>query len=144
MKRTTQLSLIAALLGSTAFLPAPASAATPACSQLATNPAFGLAGNPVITSATSTLVPPSGTNAAYCNVQITYSAKSGPADGYAVGQSQAIKIGIGLPLSSTDGGAGGIQGAWNGKTSQSRWWRLRWLGWIDHHCDQHSLCRLVD
>src|SRR5439155_15711589 len=92
--------------------------ALPTCAQLATDPQYGLAGNPVITSATSALVPAvvSPTpHAAYCNVQITYSARSGPAAGYDVGQSQAIRIGIGLPLNSADGGSGGVQGAWNGK-----------------------------
>jgi feruloyl esterase len=30
-------------------------------------------------------------------------------------EAQAIRIGIGLPINSADGGAGGVQGAWNGK-----------------------------
>ncbi len=88
--------------------------ALPTCADLATNPAYGLAGNPVITSATSTLVPAKVTppvHAAYCNVQFTYSSRGGPEYGYDVGQSQHIKIGIGLPLNSVDGGTG----AWNGK-----------------------------
>jgi hypothetical protein len=107
----------AALLSSTAFVPTSATAGPAFCSQLALVPAFGLAGNPKITSATSTLVPASASPAhkAYCNVQITYSARSGPAAGYDVGQAQHIKIGIGLPLSSADGGTGGVEGAWSGK-----------------------------
>jgi len=97
----------------TGFAPATALAA-PSCAALATDPANGLAGNPVIASASSAVVAATGTHAAFCNVQITYSARSGPAAGYDVGQAQAIRIGIGLPLSSADGG-GGVQGAWNGK-----------------------------
>ena len=90
-------------------------AQAPSCSELATNPAYGLAGNPVITSATASIVAAAGNNKAYCNVQLTYSARSGPEHGYDDGQSQAIKVGIGLPLSNRDGGTGGVQGAWNGK-----------------------------
>jgi hypothetical protein len=91
--------------------------AQPTCVGLATNPVYGLAGNPVITSATSTLVPASTSpaHAAYCHVLITYSSRGGPEYGYAVGQSQHIGIGIGLPLNSVDGGTGGVKGAWNGK-----------------------------
>ena len=37
------------------------------------------------------------------------------AAGYRVGQSEQIKIRIGLPLNIADGGTGGVQGAWNGK-----------------------------
>src|SRR5579871_2558361 len=90
----------------------------PTCAQLAVNPAYGLAGNPVIAAVTSTLVAATTTpaaHAAYCNVQLTYSARSGPAAGYAPGEAQAIRVGIGLPLSSADGGTGGVVGAWNGK-----------------------------
>jgi hypothetical protein len=87
----------------------------PQCSALATDPTFGLAGNPLIASATSALVAATPTNAAFCNVQLTYSAISDTAYGYASGEAQAIRIGIGLPLNSADGGAGGVQGAWNGK-----------------------------
>jgi len=114
MERRQLTALSGAALGAIILTPV-AAIALPTCAQLATDPANGLAGNPVITSATSVVVPPAGSNLGYCNVQITYSAKSGPADGYAVGQSQAIRIGVGLPLSSADGGTGGVQGAWNGK-----------------------------
>jgi hypothetical protein len=96
------------------MMPSPA-AALPACSQLAVTAASGLGGNPVIVSPTSTIIAASGSHVAYCNVQFTYSALSGPANGYAPGESQAIRIGVGLPLNSTDGGTGGVQGAWNGK-----------------------------
>ena len=125
MQRMILLSLASGLLASTAFAPVAAFAAPPTCAQLATNPAFGLAGNPFITATSSdnqgiaspsaNIVAATATNAAYCNVQIQYSAKSGPTFGYAPGESQTIGIGIGLPLNSTDGGTGGVQGAWNGK-----------------------------
>jgi Tannase and feruloyl esterase len=91
------------------------SASVSQCSVLATDPAFGLAGNPLIASATSTLVAATPTNAAFCNVQLMYSSISDTAYGYAPSEAQAIRIGIGLPLNSADGGAGGVQGAWNGK-----------------------------
>ena len=90
-------------------------AAAPTCSEFATNPAYGLAGNLKITSATASITQASGNNKAFCNVQLTYSARSGPNDGYDNNQSQAIKVGIGLPLNTRDGGTGGVQGAWNGK-----------------------------
>jgi len=35
------------------------------CSQLATDPALGLDGNPVIKSVTSAIIPPSGANKSY-------------------------------------------------------------------------------
>src|SRR5437667_1634393 len=54
-------------------------------------------------------------NAARCEANFIYSAKGGPADGYAVGQNQRIGIRVGFPLNGVDGGAGGVQGAWNGK-----------------------------
>src|ERR1700676_1626104 len=48
------------------------STSVPQCSTLATDPTFGLAGNPLIASATAALVAATPTNAAYCNVQLTY------------------------------------------------------------------------
>jgi hypothetical protein len=90
-------------------------ATPPQCSQLATDSTFGLAGNPLIAAATSTLVAATQTNAAFCNVQITYSAIADTAYGYAPGEAQVIKIGVGLPINSSDGGTGGMQGAWNGR-----------------------------
>ena len=49
------------------------------------------------------------THKAYCNVQFTYSAQSGPADGYDVGQVQHIRIGIGLPLNAADSAPAGFR-----------------------------------
>jgi hypothetical protein len=124
-----------ALLGTVFLAPVTAFAAgPPTCAQLATNPAYGLAGNSYITATASdnqgiaspqaAIVPATATNAAYCLVQFQYSSESGPAFGYAVGESQTIGIAVGLPLNSTDGGVptnpGGytwtaLNGAWNGK-----------------------------
>jgi hypothetical protein len=68
-----------------------------------------------ISAATSVVQPAAGTHKSYCLVNITVSALSGPKDGYLSGQSQQIKVGIGLPLSAADGGSGGTQGDWNGR-----------------------------
>ncbi len=123
MRGRTLLALTSGLLGSVALTPATAYAAAPiTCSQLATL----LAANAYITqtssdnqskpSPTASIVAATTKNAAYCNIQFQFSSKSGPTYGYAVGESQHIDIGIGLPLNSTDGGSGGgVQGAWNGK-----------------------------
>ncbi len=89
----------------TAFAPAPAAAA-PSCADLAADPANGIGSNPVIKSATSVVVPAAGPNAAYCQVSLLYGTNP----------NQNINIAIGLPLSAADGGSGGVQGAWNGRT----------------------------
>lgn len=108
--------------------------ALPSCEQLATDPAFGLAGHPGISHLSSKRIavatnngdaPPPGTNLAelmqrgapatvpYCQVDFTYdSGLSGPKDGYDDGQSQAIGIRVGLPLRAHDGGSAN---GWNGK-----------------------------
>jgi hypothetical protein len=129
------LALTAALMGSAALTPIAASAAPlPTCSQLAAI----LASNAFISQTTSdneglpspsaTIVPATATAAAYCKVQFQYSSKSGPAYGYAPGESQTIDIQIGLPLNSTDGGVPSnpmgatwtaVNGAWNGKVENT-------------------------
>jgi len=88
-----------------AFAATPAAAA-PACSALASDPAGAIAGDPSIKSASSALVPAAGANVAYCKVSLLYGENP----------TQNINIVIGLPLSAGDGGAGGVQGAWNGRT----------------------------
>jgi len=60
----------------------------------------------VLKSATSAIVPASGPNAAYCQVDLLYGTNP----------NQNIKIRVGLPLNEADGGSGGVQGAWNGRT----------------------------
>ena len=52
-------------------------------------------------SATAAITPATGTVPAYCQVNFTL--------------PEAINIRVGLPLSTADGGSGGVQGAWNGK-----------------------------
>src|SRR5262245_58496417 len=90
--RPTGLALASALgvltLGSTG------AAALPACADLA---AMVLADTTVL-AATSTITLASGSNPAYCQVNVT--------------QFHAINIRVGLPLSAADGGTGGVQGAW--------------------------------
>jgi len=85
---------------------APLPTAEPTCSSLITDPATGIPGNPDIKSATSTLVPASGANVAYCKVNLLYGTNP----------DQNINLVVGLPLSRVDGGSGGVQGAWNGRT----------------------------
>jgi hypothetical protein len=90
------------------LLAVPISSATAAvpCAELATDPAHGLAGKPFIKTATSAVVPAAGQTPAYCQVNILYGASA----------AQNINIRVGLPLSSADGGTGGVEGAWNGRT----------------------------
>jgi len=75
------------------------------CVQLAADPGK-LVGNPAVKSVTSQIIPASGTNAAYCEVNLLYGTSP----------EQNINIRVGLPLNSLDGGTGGVEGAWNGRT----------------------------
>jgi len=98
------------LVGSALFAPAMSIAKNPApptpipvtCAALGS----GLSGEPGIKSAESHLVAAAGANVAYCQVNILYGANP----------EQNINVRVGLPLNSVDGGAGGVQGAWNGRT----------------------------
>src|SRR5438477_6521097 len=105
MRNVAYLIVSGAILGSTFLVPGTA-AALPSCTALATDPANGLAGNPFVKSASSVIIPPAGANASYCQVNILYGENP----------NQNINIRVGLPLSSLEGGTGGIQGAWNGRT----------------------------
>ena len=89
----------------------PAAAQLPTCDELGTDPSFGLVGNPQLSAVSSETF----TDDAYCQVDITVSSESGPEAGYLPGQSEQIRVRVGLPLSNADGGVGGVQGAWNGK-----------------------------
>lgn len=104
-------SLAAVLLAVLTLAPSMAAAQLPKC--VALGPA--LVGNPELSAASSALVPAGGGNKAYCQVDITVSSESGVAAGYLPGQSEQIRVRVGLPLSIADGGAGGVQGVWNGK-----------------------------
>jgi len=85
---------------------APVSPPIPTCAALAKNPVFGITGNHAIKSATSVIVPPAGVDVGYCKVSLLYGTNP----------NQNINIVVGLPLSLVDGGSGGVQGAWNGRT----------------------------
>jgi hypothetical protein len=50
-----------------------------------------------------------------CEANFVYSARGGVASGYAEGQLQRIALRVGLPRNPSDGGAGSLIGAWNGK-----------------------------
>lgn len=76
------------------------------CEELATEPEHGLAGNPVVKAVTSQIVAASGSNAAHCRVDLLYGTNP----------EQNINVRVGLPLNSVDGGTGGVEGAWNGRT----------------------------
>jgi len=77
-----------------------------ACAELATNPAHGLLGNPRVKSASSQVIAAAGANVAHCQVNLLYGENA----------NQNINIRVGLPLNSVDGGTGGAEGAWNGRT----------------------------
>ena len=104
--------------------------ALPTCAELATNPIFGLAGNPQVIGITAVLLPagvepspfavfgvPPIPYTPHCRLNFTFSGESGPAAGYRVGQSQHIKIQVGLPPNSVDISNPIAVGAvpWNGK-----------------------------
>jgi len=76
------------------------------CAELATHPVNGLVTNPFVKSATSQIVAASGGTPAFCQVDILFGTIP----------EQNINIRVGLPLNDLDGGMGGMQGAWNGRT----------------------------
>ncbi len=76
------------------------------CTDLATDPGNGLLGAPGVKSVNSQITPASGPNVSYCQVNILYGTNP----------DQNINIRVGLPLNSADGGTGGVEGAWNGRT----------------------------
>ena len=75
------------------------------CAQMST-PEGGLAGAPGVKNVTSTLIAAAGSNLAFCQVDVLYGASP----------EQNINVRVGLPLNETDGGSGGVVGAWNGRT----------------------------
>lgn len=117
MARTTLVSVTVALLGFTAAISAPAGAKDRdhqrhhppqpvTCAELATDPAAGLLGARNVKAVTSAVVPAAGANASYCQVDVLYGTSA----------AQNINVRVGLPLNALDGGTGGVQGAWNGRT----------------------------
>src|SRR5450759_1614399 len=71
-------ALRAALLSSALAAPVIVWTATPPCSDLATNPACGLAGNPILPDLSSVVTPAAGGNAAYFHVNLTDRTLVGP------------------------------------------------------------------
>jgi hypothetical protein len=114
--RTFVSGALAALAFFVAAVPG-AAVALPACTELATNPAYGLAANPQVSAVTAALQPTAGTNTAYCRVDFTFSGESGPSAGYLPGQSQQLKIRVGLPPNGVDLANPTAAGAvsWNAK-----------------------------
>jgi hypothetical protein len=98
----TTMSSMSALGSQSAGTDGPTIHMGPTCAQLAHN----LAGNKAIKSVSSSIVPPSESNTTYCKVNLRYGTTP----------NQDINIVIKLPLSAADGGSGGVQGAWNGRT----------------------------
>ena len=101
-------ALTTALLGAMTFIstasvvPTTALAAGPlSCLELKTNPAAGLAGNPLIKSVTVKFNSTGKNN--YCEVQLLYGRTP----------DENINITVGLPLNSLDGNG---QSSWNGRT----------------------------
>jgi hypothetical protein len=82
----------------------PALAALPTCAVLASDP--DIVSAPGVKSVSSAVVPASAGNAAYCSVGLLYGTNP----------TENINIVIALPLSAADGGSGGLQGTWNGRT----------------------------
>src|SRR5262249_16037650 len=79
-----------------------AAVALPTCRDLAPNPANGLAGNAQISALTAALQAAAVTNKPYCRVDFTFSGESRPSAGYLPGQSQQLKIRVGLPVNGAD------------------------------------------
>jgi feruloyl esterase len=94
------ISLTASLAGFA--LLAPAAHASVSCIELAP----GLLGSPNVKSSNSQIIAASGPNVSHCRVDILYGENP----------EQNINIRVGLPLNELDGGSGGVQGAWNGRT----------------------------
>jgi hypothetical protein len=96
----------ASLVGCALLVPVTFAAPLPvSCADLI-RPENGLVGAPGVKSANSQIIPAGGPNVAYCQVNILYGEND----------AQNINIRVGLPLNSLDGGTGGLQGAWNGRT----------------------------
>jgi len=76
---TMRLSVLRVALLSTIAAPTAvwAEPPTPTCSNLATDPAWGLAGNPSISNLTAAIVPATATDAAYCQVNLTDATLAG-------------------------------------------------------------------
>src|SRR5687768_17702374 len=72
---------------------------TPTCAELATDPKWGLAGNPAVTNLTAVVTPAVGTNLSHCQVDFTDVSLEGRRYGYLEDQTSKFRIRVGLPLS---------------------------------------------
>ena len=103
---TSSLLLVAraglAALALSSTLASTAAAGPVACNTLSNT----LSLQPGVKTVTSAIIPAGGPNVAFCRVDILYGENLG----------QNINIRVGLPLNSLDGGTGGLEGAWNGRT----------------------------
>ncbi len=109
MRTQKKLIFVVALLFS--LISSPVIASGPlTCAQLGTE----LAALPDVFTLTAALLP--ADSPSRCEVNFTYSSRGGPEYGYEEGEQQQVKIRVGLPLNSVDGGTGGVEGAWNGRT----------------------------
>jgi hypothetical protein len=114
LAKTRTLTAATVLFAFGSLAPAPSAASdkhrpphTPvSCAELATDPDNGLLGHPFVKSVTSQIIAASGPNLAHCRVDLLFGTK----------EAQNINIRVGLPLNSRDGGTGGVEGAWNGRT----------------------------
>ena len=79
-----------------------AAAGPVACNTLANT----LSLQPGVKTVTSAIVAAAGPNVAHCRVDILFGENP----------NQNINIRVGLPRNSLDGGTGGLEGAWNGRT----------------------------
>ena len=92
-----------------ALLAAPAAAlAVPTCTQLGAQ----LGTDPFVSELTAAVI---ASPSPRCELNFTFSSREGTQNGYADGEKQHIRLRIGLPLNSVDGGTGGrVEGAWDG------------------------------
>jgi hypothetical protein len=79
-----------------------AASAIPTCTELAAR----MPSSAEVKSVRSAIVPATDSDVGYCRVDLRYGRKP----------QQNINIAVTLPLSAADGGTGGIEGAWNGRT----------------------------
>ncbi len=105
MKRHLSPAAVLVAVGAIGAAGAAQAASPLMCSQLAGDTG-GFVEAPGIKTVTATLIPASGPNVAHCRVDILYGESA----------EQNINVRVGLPLNSLDGGSGGVQGAWNGRT----------------------------
>jgi hypothetical protein len=98
-------SAVALVACSVIVASSPAMAAPLSCAEMIT-PAGGVVGTPGVKTVTASIIPAAGSNSAHCRVDVLYG----------LSDNQNINVRVGLPLNSLDGGSGGVQGAWNGRT----------------------------